>query len=137
MIGKLVDIAGFSDGRGMLVSFESLKNIPFEIKRVYCLVDLKSNHPRGFHAHRKLKQVIVCLSGSCDFILNDGTKIERIHLNSPLKGLLIENMVWREMHQFSSDCVIMVLANEYYTESDYIRDFNIFKREVENDSSTK
>jgi dTDP-4-dehydrorhamnose 3,5-epimerase-like enzyme len=131
MISKFIEVKGITDGRGMLISLEALKNVPFEIKRVYCLTDLKADHPRGFHAHRNLIQLIICLSGSCDFILNDGKTVEKVNLNSPSKGLIVESMVWREMHNFSKDCVIMVLASEYYDESDYIRDYEIFKKEAQ------
>jgi len=127
---ELLDFKGHTDGRGLLVSLEGQKNIPFEIKRVYYLTDLKQDHPRGFHAHKNLKQVVVCVSGSCDFILDDGQNRELVHLSSPLKGLVIENNVWREMRNFSENCVIMVLASEYYDESDYIRNYDDFKRLV-------
>jgi len=125
---ELIDLNGIGDGRGMLVSLEALKNVPFEIKRVYYLTQLKSDHPRGFHAHKNLKQLVVCLNGSCDFILDDGQTKNTVHLNDPTKGLIIESMIWREMHNFSKDCVIMVLASEYYDESDYIRNYEDFKK---------
>ena len=122
----LIDLNGIGDGRGMLVSLEALKNVPFEIKRVYYLTQLKSDYPRGFHAHKNLKQLVVCLNGSFDFILDDGQTKNTVHLNDPTKGLIIESMIWREMHNFSKDCVIMVLASEYYDESDYIRNYEHF-----------
>ena len=81
---------------------------------------------RGFHAHKNLRQVAVCVAGSCRFILDDGTKKEEVVLNSPATGLLIQGIVWREMHDFSSDCVLMVLADKYYDESDYIRKYDDF-----------
>jgi UDP-2-acetamido-3-amino-2,3-dideoxy-glucuronate N-acetyltransferase len=122
----LIDLNGIGDGRGMLVFLEALKNVPFEIKRVYYLTQLKSDYPRGFHAHKNLKQLVVCLNGSFDFILDDGQAKSKVHLNDPTKGLIIESMIWREMHNFSKDCVIMVLASEYYDESDYIRNYEHF-----------
>lgn len=126
----LIDLGGIGDGRGVLVSLEGLKNVPFEIKRVYYLTQLHPDHPRGFHAHKNLKQLVVCLNGSCDFILDDGRDKKRVHLNDPTKGLLIESMVWREMHNFSNACVIMVLASEQYDENDYIRNYEDFKQVV-------
>lgn len=136
MNDKLVEFEGHTDGRGLLVSLESLKNVPFEIKRIYYLTDLSSSHPRGFHAHKNLKQLVVCVSGSCDFTLDDGHTRKTIHLSSPLQGLIIEHNTWREMHNFSQNCVIMVLASEYYDESDYIRNYDEFKR-LAHESSAK
>src|SRR3989344_6221657 len=102
-----IDFKGISDGRGLLVSLEANKNVPFEIKRVYYLTKLQYNFPRGFHAHKNLKQIIVCVHGSCDFILDNGNEKLQITLNDPTKGLYVESMIWREMHNFSNDCVIM------------------------------
>ncbi len=130
MSKKLMDLKGFSDGRGLLVALESNKSVPFDIKRIYYLTDLKKSEPRGFHAHKSLKQVAICLQGSCRFILDDGKSREEFVLSSPTQGLLIEEMYWREMDQFSDSCVILVLASELYDESDYIRDYNEFKKRV-------
>ena len=118
------DIKG--DERGSLIALESLKNIPFEIKRVYYIFGNKNNVRRGFHAHKNLQQVLIAVSGSCKILLDDGTNKQEVLLDSPSKGLLIKNCVWREMFDFSSDCVLMVLANEVYEESDYIRDYQQF-----------
>lgn len=125
---ELINLNGIADGRGILVSLEAFKNVPFEIKRVYYLTQLKPDYPRGFHAHKNLKQLVICLNGSCDFILDDGTMRKTVHLNDSTKGLIIESIMWREMHNFSKDCIIMVLANQYYDESDYIRDYETFKK---------
>lgn len=114
------------DQRGQLIALEAMKNVPFAIQRVYYLYDLKPDHPRGFHAHKNLKQVVVCMSGSCDFILDDGKSRETVRLDHPSKGLLVENFIWREMHNFSPDCVVMVLASELYDEDDYIRNYDDF-----------
>ncbi len=124
------DIKG--DERGSLVAIESNKNIPFEIKRVYYIFGTKPNIVRGKHAHKKLKQVAVCVSGSCKMLLDDGAKKETILLDKPNKGLTIREMVWHEMYDFSKDCVLMVLASEFYDEEDYIRDYKIFKEAVLN-----
>ena len=114
------------DDRGSLVALESAKNIPFEIKRVYYIFDTKSDVVRGLHAHKDLLQVMVCLKGSCRVVLDNGYIKEQVVLDSPDKGLLIDSMMWREMHDFSADCVLLVLANEHYDESDYIRDYGDF-----------
>ncbi|WP_330115225.1 FdtA/QdtA family cupin domain-containing protein [Pseudomonas sp. JS3066] len=123
---KWAELVAIGDGRGQLVSLEEHKNIPFEIKRVYYMTDLKPGVPRGFHAHRHLHQVAVCVAGRCRFILDDGVTREEAWLDSPTKGLIIGNMVWREMHDFSEDCVLMVLASEHYDEADYIRKYEHF-----------
>lgn len=118
------------DDRGSLVALESAKNIPFEIKRVYYIFDTKSDVVRGLHAHKDLLQVMVCLKGSCRVVLDDGLITEEVELNSCDKGLVIEKMVWHEMYDFSADCVLLVLANEYYDESDYIRDYDEFVKVI-------
>ena len=118
------DIKG--DERGSLIALESLKNIPFEIKRVYYIFDTKQNIRRGFHAHKNLQQVLIAVSGSCKILLDDGKNKQETSLDSPSKGLLIKDCMWREMFDFSSDCVLLVLANEHYDENDYIRDYNQF-----------
>jgi dTDP-4-dehydrorhamnose 3,5-epimerase-like enzyme len=126
------DIKG--DNRGNLIAIEQLKNIPFEIQRVYYIFNTKEGVRRGFHAHKNLKQMAVCLSGSRKFLLDDGKeKIDEVVLDSSQKGLLIENMVWHEMYDFSVDCILLVLASEYYNENDYIRDYNEFLKECKND----
>lgn len=126
---KIIDFKIMGDDRGSLVPLEAEKNIPFAIKRVYYIFGTKKGVSRGFHAHKNLKQIAVCLSGSCRFVLDNGRQREEIVLNSPDRGLLIEEMIWREMHDFSEDCVIMVLANKYYEEEDYTRDYQQFLRE--------
>lgn len=121
----IVELPAFGDGRGDLVSVEGGKHIPFTIKRVYCLYNL-SDHPRGMHAHRQLQQLAFCVHGSCRFVLDNGTKREEIVLSDPRKGLIIGNLVWREMHDFTDDCVLMVLASEHFSEADYIRNYEQF-----------
>ena len=100
--------------------------IPFAIKRVYYLCDVPSSAKRGGHAHKKLQQLLVPLSGSFDVILKDGNEETTVTLNKPDRGLLINNNTWRELENFSSGAVCMVLASEVYDESDYIRDFDTF-----------
>lgn len=118
------------DHRGHLVALEANKTVPFDIKRVYYLFDTKEGIARGFHAHKKLKQVAVCVKGSCRFVLDNGRSKEFIVLDKATTGLLIEGLVWREMHDFSPDCVLLVMASEHYDEADYIRDYQQFLEEV-------
>lgn len=118
------------DDRGSLVALEAEKTVPFEIKRVYYIFGTQQGVARGFHAHRKLKQVAVCVTGKCRMILDDGKKREEAWLDLPTKGLLISDLVWREMHDFSEDCVLLVLASEHYDEADYIRDYEEFLKQV-------
>ncbi len=127
---ELIDFRAIGDERGKLVVIEGNKNIPFEVKRVYYIYDTKADAIRGKHAHRKLQQIIFCPKGSCDFILDDGKERITIPLNNPHKGLYIKSNLWREFTNFSPDCVVMVLASEHYDESDYIRDYDVFLREI-------
>ena len=130
---KLISLMKFpllSDERGSLVSIESRKGLPFEIKRVYYLFETKPGFARGFHAHKSLKQLAVCINGSCRIVLDNGFNKEDILLNSPNTGLIIQEMIWREIYDFSADCVLMVLASEHYDENDYIRNYNEFLRLV-------
>jgi len=123
---KIINFNSIGDERGQLVSFEENKNIPFDVKRVYCIYATKKNVVRGLHAHKVLKQVAIALTGSCKFVLDDGYNREEQILNSPTQGLLIDSCLWREMHNFSDDCVLMVLASDYYDENDYVRDYQEF-----------
>ncbi|MGE8443122.1 MAG: sugar 3,4-ketoisomerase [Comamonas testosteroni] len=116
------------DDRGSLVALEGKKTVPFAIQRVYYLFGTKSGVSRGFHAHKKLQQVAVCVTGRCRMVLDDGKEREEVWLDSPTAGLLIGNMIWREMHDFSPDCVLLVLASEHYDEADYIRNYEDFIR---------
>jgi dTDP-4-dehydrorhamnose 3,5-epimerase-like enzyme len=120
---QLIDFSPLGDERGSLVALEGLKSIPFEIKRVYYIFATQQGVSRGFHAHKQLKQVAVCVTGRCRLVLDDGNQREAVWLNSPTKGILIKEMVWREMYDFSEDCVLLLLASEYYDEADYIRDY--------------
>ncbi len=123
---KWIDFPALGDQRGSLVALEAVKSVPFVIKRVYYIFGTKAGVSRGFHAHKKLQQVAICITGSCRMILDDGQQRSEVLLNSPNKGLVIGDLVWREMHDFSKDCVLLVLASEHYDESDYIRDYNDF-----------
>jgi dTDP-4-dehydrorhamnose 3,5-epimerase-like enzyme len=123
---KTIDFKSLGDERGDLVSLEGNKEIPFDIKRVYYLFGTEPCVSRGFHAHKNLQQVAICVKGSCTFVLDDGNERTEVLLNSPLKGLYIDSLKWREMHNFSDDCVLMVLADSLYEEADYIRDYGDF-----------
>ena len=118
------------DDRGMLVALEEYKDIPFEIKRVDYMYDTKKDVHRGFHAHKSLEQILICIHGSCKVLLDNGTEKKIVSLEKPYEGLYIANNMWREMYDFSEDAVLMVLASEYYKEEDYIRDYNEFLRMV-------
>ncbi|MDD3415401.1 MAG: FdtA/QdtA family cupin domain-containing protein [Lachnospiraceae bacterium] len=123
---KILSFEEHGDYRGTLISLEEMKNIPFDTKRVYFMFNALDDVRRGFHAHRHLKQVLVCTHGSCKIMLDDGKQKEDILLNEPSKGLYIESNLWREMYDFSKDAVLMVLASELYDEDDYIRNYDEF-----------
>jgi dTDP-4-dehydrorhamnose 3,5-epimerase-like enzyme len=124
---EILDIESRGDERGQLIALENNKNIPFAIKRVYYLTQTREDVARGFHAHKELMQVAVCISGRCLMKLDDGVNQEEVWLDSPVKAILIKKMIWREMHHFSPDCVLLVLASELYDEQDYIRSYSDFK----------
>ncbi|WPN48571.1 MULTISPECIES: sugar 3,4-ketoisomerase [unclassified Pseudomonas] len=123
---KWIEFQILGDERGSLVSIEQGALIPFEIKRIYYLYHTASGVSRGFHAHRNLKQVAICVSGKCRMVLDNGIQREDVWLDCATKGILIESMVWREMHDFTPDCVLLVIASEPYDESDYIRNYQNF-----------
>lgn len=127
---SLIDFKVRGDHNGSLVALEKGEDFPFEIKRVYYIWGTAKDAVRGRHSHRNLEQVIICTSGSCDFILDNGRERTTIHLNKPYQGLYIKHNIWREFTNFSPDCVVMVLASEHYDESDYIRDYTVFLNEV-------
>ncbi|EJA7040068.1 WxcM-like domain-containing protein [Escherichia coli] len=123
---KLIPLQTHGDDRGSLVALEEGYNIPFQIKRVYYIFNTKKGVMRGFHAHKNLKQVAIAVRGSCKFKLDNGTDSVEVLLNDPAQGLLIESFIWREIYDFSEDCVLMVLADSHYDENDYVRDYNAF-----------
>lgn len=124
-IPKIID----SEGRGNLSVIEK-EVVPFNIKRVYYLYDVPSGATRGGHAHKEQAAFLIAISGSFDVILDNGFERERITLNRPNKGLLIPTMVWRELDNFSSGAICLVLASDVFKEEDYIRDYNKFKLSV-------
>lgn len=125
----LIRLGVIGDNRGSLIALENGHNLPFDVKRVYYIYGTKSGVSRGFHAHRKLKQVLIAVSGSVTIKCEYNGQHKEYALNRPDEGLVIEGLVWREMHDFSPDCVLLVLADEYYNEADYIRDYDLFKKE--------
>lgn len=130
---KLIDLPSLGDERGSLVAIEGNKNIPFDIKRAYYIFGTKKGIARGFHAHKELKQVAVCITGKCRMVLDDGNVKEDVWLDSATKGVLIDKLVWHEMHDFSKDCILLVLASEHYEETDYIRNYQSFLEVLKND----
>ena len=127
---KLIKMDIFGDERGKLVSLESNKNIPFDIKRVYYIFDTIPEEKRGKHAHKELEQIIIAIDGSCQFMLDDGEKREEIWLNRPDIGLYIGKNMWREMRHFSYGCKLVVLASTHYNETEYIRSYEEFLEKV-------
>ncbi|MFP7634219.1 sugar 3,4-ketoisomerase [Pseudomonas veronii] len=123
---KWINFQTLGDERGSLISIEQGKVIPFEIKRVYYIYRTAEGVSRGFHAHRNLRQVAICLAGKCRMVLDNGITREDVWLDCATKGILIEGGMWREMHDFSEHCILLVLASALYDESDYIRDYDEF-----------
>jgi len=127
---QLVDIPYRGDARGGLSVAELGGTLPFPVRRVYWIHGTKPGVSRGFHAHKKLRQLCVCVAGSVRLSLFDGHREESVVLDSSTKGLLIGPGLWREMHDFSNDCILMVFADAEYDEGDYIRDREHFIRHV-------
>lgn len=128
----MLELISNGDDRGNLIALESkTKNVvPFDIKRVYYIFDTTPGTVRGKHAHKKLKQLLIATSGSCTIVCDDGVEKKEFLLDWPNKALYIEGMIWREMKNFSKGAVLMVLADEYYDESDYIRNYEEFIKEI-------
>lgn len=118
------------DERGQLVALEELKDIPFDVKRVYYIYDTLPGVRRGFHAHQNLQQILICVHGSCRIHLDNGYETEEVLLDKPTEGLYIANDMWREMYDFSPDAVLLVLASEHYDEADYIRNYDTFLKMI-------
>jgi dTDP-4-dehydrorhamnose 3,5-epimerase-like enzyme len=123
---KLVDLPKISDPRGNLTFVECGRHIPFEIKRTYYLYDVPGGAERGGHAHKDLHQLIIAISGAFDIVLDDGREKKRYHLNRSYFGLYVCPMIWREMDNFSSGAVCLVLASNFYDEADYYRNYAEF-----------
>lgn len=131
---KIIELPKITDPRGNLSFIEGGQHIPFDIKRVYYLYDVPGGSDRGSHAHKNLQQFIVAMSGSFDVVLDDGREKRRFHLNRSYYGLYVCPMMWRDLDNFSSGAVCMVLASTRYDESDYIRDYDQFIAAVERNS---
>lgn len=129
---RIIELPKINDPRGNLTFVEGGDHIPFDIKRVYYLYDVPGGAERGGHAHKDLEQLIIAMSGSFDVVLDDGIEKKRIHLNRSYYGLYVNSMVWRELDNFSSGSVSMVLASNKYSEDDYIRDYQEFLQSVKN-----
>lgn len=123
---KIIDLPKITDPRGNLSFIEGGQHIPFDIKRVYYLYDVPGGSDRGAHAHKELHQFIVAMSGSFDVVLDDGQQKHKFHMNRSHYGLYVCPMMWRDLDNFSSGAVCMVLASEHYDEADYIRDYTQF-----------
>lgn len=128
---ELLNFKIMGDERGSLIALEENHNVPFDVKRVYYIFGTKVDVHRGKHAHKSLRQLAICVCGSCKFLLDNGQEEIHVELNSPTQGLLIEGVMWREMYEFSEDCILMVLADNYYNENDYIRNYEDFLKEVD------
>ncbi|MEB5924037.1 sugar 3,4-ketoisomerase [Franconibacter daqui] len=129
---EIINFPKHGDERGALVVLEEQKSVPFNVKRIYYMFDTKKDVRRGFHAHKKLRQLAIPVQGHCKFLLDDGKESIEILVDNPTQGLMIEPMIWHEMFDYSENCVLMVLADDYYDESDYIRNYEEFKQRVTN-----
>lgn len=125
---RMIEFIPKGDEDGYLVVLENNKEVPFDVKRTYFIYGTQGGIVRGHHAHHKLKQLLVCVSGSVDIYCEYKDKKETYKLDSPTKGLFIEGMIWHEMLNFSPDAVLMVWADDYYDESDYVRNYDDFLR---------
>ena len=131
---EIIELPKISDPRGNLTFVESGNQIPFDISRVYYLYDVPGGSERGGHAHKELSQLIIAMSGSFDIVLDDGSEKKRFHMNRPYYGLYICPMMWRELDNFSSGSVCMVLASNLYDETDYYRDYDHFIKSVKGEN---
>lgn len=128
---KIIDLPKITDPRGNLTFIEGQKHVPFDVSRVYYLYDVPGGAERGGHAHKELQQLIIAMSGSFDVVLDDGRNKARFHLNRSYFGLYVCPMIWRELDNFSSGAVCLVLASNRYSESDYYRDYVDFLGKLE------
>lgn len=135
MQAEILHFICHGDSRGQLIALEQNHGVPFSIQRVYYIFDTSCGVRRGFHAHKSLQQILVCVSGSCKIHLDDGQEIREIHLDTPEKGLLVSGVIWREMYDFSPHSVLMVLASQPYDEQDYIRNYEEFIRYIKENPS--
>ena len=125
-----IELPNLGDHRGSLVVAEANRNVPFNIQRLYYIFGAQPDVPRGFHAHKDLQQIAFCIQGSCKMLMDNGKEKLEVLIGQSNKGLFIPPMVWHEMHDFSKDCILLVLASDYYEESDYIRNYDQFLKEL-------
>lgn len=124
---KKISFTPIVDSRGSLIAIEE-PTIGFTVKRIYYIYGANSATRRGYHAHLNLKQFFICISGSCKIQFEEDSDVKVINFNSNDKGVYVEGIVWREIYDFSNDCILLVLASEVYNEEDYIRDYKDFKK---------
>lgn len=127
---KLLSFPQLGDDRGHLVVVEGMKNIPFEIKRMFYIYGTKENVIRGQHANRKSEFVLINLAGSCKIKVNDGKNEEILILDKPHEGIYLDRMVWKDMYDFSKDSILLVLSNQSYDSEEYVRNYIEFKKEM-------
>lgn len=130
MQDKMINFEVIGDKRGSLIAFEENHNVPFDVKRVFYIYGTQTGISRGQHAHYKTKQLLIAIHGSCKVTLSDGKQKKTYTLNKPNIGLLQDALIWGTMYDFSKDCILMILANTFYDENDYIRDYDTFLKEV-------
>lgn len=128
---KMIQMPAFAGEYGQLNAIEGGKDIPFDVQRVYYITGVPKGVTRGFHSHRKLEQVLLCVNGSVKIRLKTPTAEESVTLDDPSKGLCIGHMIWRETYDFTEGAVLLVLASQHYTEADYIRDYEQYLQEAE------
>ena len=134
MDNVIINFKVMGDERGSLIAFEAQNNVPFYIKRVFYIYGTQANIARGQHSHYKTKQMLVAVNGSCKVTLDNGKEKKTYALNKPNVGLFQDALIWGEMHAFSQDCILMVFADTYYEEDDYIRSYDTFLEAIKNDS---
>lgn len=126
-----IEFKKITDGRGNLTPIEYPIDIPFEIKRIYYIYNVGEGVPRGFHSHKDLEQILLAVNGNIDILVKTPEEEQIIRLDDPAKGLYIGPMIWREMHNFSNQAVLLVLASNVYDEKDYLRDYNEYEKEYQ------
>ena len=128
---RIFRLSEHADNYGHLVPIEAQKDVPFDIERIYYIYNVENGMRRGFHSHRDLQQALVCVHGSVRILVKTPYEEEIVLLNTPTRALYIGPMVWREMYDFTSDAVLLVLANRHYDVADYIRDYEVYAKEAE------
>lgn len=127
---RLIEFQKCDDNRGKMSVIEGSKNIPFDIKRIFYTYDISDDVKRAEHANRKSEFIFICLSGSALVTVDYGNEKEQFVLNNPSIGLYIPKMLWKDISNYSKDCVMLILSNEYYDSSEYIKDYNEYLKEI-------